>query len=145
MSTVSPSTIRQRVSTAIINALQASGWQESGDTYDTFGEGDGDRIDKSYAVGVPSSRALGDRQVLAAGALAETTVAVKFCISIPAMDQVAGYDAGLDAEALVLAAVLTARQSTGCDILVVDSKRDVAEGWFNDELVFRAIHRWPLQ
>ena len=144
MSTVKPSVVRQRVAAAITTALGSANWQEATDPYDTFGQGDGDRLDKSFAVGVPSTSATADRQTLAGGALVQTPVRVKFATVVPAFDQVAGYDAGLDAEASVLAAVMAARQSVALDIRYEGSERSLAEGWFTCELSFTAIHRMPL-
>jgi len=144
MSTVKPSVVRQRVAAAITSALSASNWQEATDPYDTFGQGDGDRLDKSFAVGVSSTSATSDRQILSGGALVQTSVRVKFATMVPAMDQVAGYDTGLDAEASVLAAVMAARQSVALDIRYDGAERSISEGWFTCELAFTAIHRMPL-
>jgi hypothetical protein len=144
MSTVRPSVVRQRVAAAITAALGASNWQEASDPNDTFGQSDGDRLDKSFAVGAVSTSATADRQTLAGGALVQTQVRVKFAIMVPAHDQVIGYDAGLDAEAAVLAAVMAARQSVALDVRYDGSERSVAEGWFTGEISLTAIHRMPL-
>lgn len=144
MGTVAVSAVCSRVAAALSTALSAGGWVEAQDPYDTFGEGDGDRLHLSYAIGVPQSQAMQDRQVLAAGAYTTTTLGVRWAYNLPAKDQVTGYRAGLDAEAALLAAVLTARQSNSLEIVWVDASREVAEGWMSGTITFRAIHRFAL-
>lgn len=143
------SAIRQRVAAAIASALGTIGdtsWQEASDPYDQFGAGDGDRLHRSYAVGVPATSTLGnDRQVLARGVPCETTVRIRWAFNLSALDQVVSYDAGLDAEQLVLVAVMAIHQGMDLHLMYASSSRSVDDqGWMMGDITVRAIHALPL-
>lgn len=146
MSTLDLSAVRQRVATAISGALSASGWREAKEPYDTFGNSDGEgRFHKSFAVGVPSTASTGDRQRNALGVASETRVGVKWAYKLGAQRQVTDYDAGLDAEARIRAAVATVAQSADLHLLLRPSSRSSDDqGWMTGEIEWVAIHRLPL-
>lgn len=139
-------TLRQRTAAALTAALAGSGWQESSDSYDTFGAGDGERLHLSFAVGVPSTVAVvGDRQIRTVGAWSTSRVGVKWAYNLSALDQVVSYDAGLEAEADVLKAVLAALTSIGVRLVYESGNRAVDDqGWMMGTIVFRAPHHLPL-
>lgn len=142
------SSVRQVVATAIADTLGASGWRESDDVFDRFGRGgDGEgRAHQSYAVGIPGTTALKDRQRLSEGVLSDTTVKVRWAYGIAAQGQVASQDAGLDAGQDVLNAVLTVQSGVEYGLIYVSSTQAVDDdGWLIGELTFRAIHHLPLQ
>ncbi len=145
---LSVKTVRQRVVAAITGGAGLSSWREASDPYDVFGAGgDGEnRLHQSYAVGVPTTATLGkDRQRPADGTLSDTRVGVRWSLNVSALDQVASYDAGLDAEQLLLAAVLTIQQSEGLLLRFASSSRTVStDGWMNGEIFFTARHQLPL-
>lgn len=145
---VSLKTVRQRVVTAIAGGTGLNAWREASDPYDQFGAGgDGEnRLHQSFAVGVPTSSTMGkDRQRVADGTLSETRVGVRWSCNVAALNQVGSYDGGLDAEALILAAVMTIQRSEDMSIVYVTSSRSVdSEGWMSGELVFTARHQLPL-
>ena len=145
MAALALSTIRQRVATAIATTLTT--WQQASDPYDQFGAGDGDRLHQSFAVGVPSSAVLvaNDRQIPARGVSVDTRLGIRWAYNIGALNQIVDYDAGLDAEALVLAAVMTIHQGVDLHLLYASSTRSVDDqGWMFGEITIRAIHALPL-
>lgn len=145
MAAISLSAIRQRVATAIDSALSADGWQESSDPYDQFGTGDGDRLHLSYAVGIPSTTALNDRQKVAEGVLSDSSVRVKWAFNLSALDQIVAYDSALDAGQDVLNAVIAIQQSEGLHLVYVSGTNPVDDqGWMLGDISFRAIHHRPI-
>jgi len=148
MATMKLSEVRQAVATAIATALGASGWRESDDVFDHFGRGgDGEgRGHMSYAVGIPASTALKDRQRKSEGALSDTTVKVRWAWGVAALDKIASQDDGLDAGQDVLNAVETIQATEEFGLIYVSSTQTVdEEGWLIGEITFRAIHHLPLQ
>lgn len=147
MAGVSVSSIRQLVATALATELSASDWRESDDPYDLFGfGGDGEgRGHLGYAVGVPLTTALNDRQPLDEGAYSDTSLRIKWAYNLSVHDQIVAYDQALDAERAILAAVMTVRRSTGLSLVFGSAIRTVdAEGWMMGEISLRALHNLPL-
>lgn len=145
MAAISLSAVRQRVAAAIDSALGGGGWQESGDPYDQFGQGDGERLHESYAVGIPSTSALQDRQKVAEGVLSDTNVRVKWAFNLSALDQVVAYDSALEAGDAVLAAVMAIQQSEDMHLVYQSGTHPVdADGWMLGDLSFRVIHHRPF-
>ena len=140
------SALRQAIAAAIAAELAGDGWREADDPWDQFGQGDGEgRGHLSYAVGVPASSAMADRQKRALGVQSDTTLSVRWSYALPALDRVAGYDAALDAGQALLAAIWTAADSSGHSLIYVASEQTVdEEGWMIGEITFRALHRLPL-
>ena len=146
MSVLAVSAIRQRIATAISTALGATGWRETTGVYDTFGSIDGEgRLHKSYAVGVPGTAWMKDRQRLIEGALSETDLRVKWAYNLATKDQLVSYDAGLDAEQAILAAVMTCQAANDLHVTYQNSNRTVDDqGWMMGELTFKGMHNQPL-
>lgn len=140
------STIRKRVASMLTAALAEADWKEASDPYDQFGASDGDRLDKSFAVGVPSTTAGPDRQRLTEGAYVETVVGVRWAFNLAALDQVTAYDDALDIEQTVLAAAVMQREGLGLHLVFVSSSRGADDqGWMTGTILFKAVHRLPLQ
>lgn len=114
--------------------------------YDTFGSGDGEgRLHKGYSVGTPSTSWTKDRQRISEGALSETDLRVKWAYEIAALDQVVSYDAALDAERTILAAVMPLQARDELHLTYQTSSRVVdGQGWMMGELTFKALHHLPL-
>lgn len=146
MSTLDLKAVRQRVAAAISGAMTAGGWREAKEPYDQFGASDGEgRFHKSYAVGVPSTAPMGDRQRASLGVMVETQVRVRWAYKLGAQRQVTDYDAGLDVESDIRAAVATVAQSTDLHLLLRPSSRSSDDqGWMTGEMEWVAIHRLPL-
>jgi len=144
-STFTAAEVRQAVSTAVITALAASEWSESTVPYDLFGtEWDSENIsDRCYSVGCTSTTPTRGPQ---RGMVEVTTmVGVRYSVSIAALDQVAGYDSALDAEADLLKAIHTIHRSTWLHVIYTRSQRGaVADGWLLGELTFTCKHNLAL-
>lgn len=138
--------VRQRVAAAIDGAMSASGWREATGPYDQFGVTDGEgRFHKSYAVGVPATRPLPDRQRRSIGTLVETRVGVRWAYQLGAKRQVTDYDAALAADAQIRAAVASIAQSTGLHLTLGPCSRESDDqGWMTGEQEWTALHTLPL-
>lgn len=138
--------VRQRVAAAIASALSASGWRESTGPYDQFGVTDGEgRFDKSYAVGVPSTRPLGDRQRRSLGVLVETRVGVRWAYKLGAKRQVTDYDEALAADASIRSAIAAIGQGSDLHLILGPCSNECDDqGWATGEQEWLAYHRLPL-
>ena len=151
MSTLSLSAVRQRVSAAIATRMADSGWRHSTATWDEFfaATGDGEnRLNKSYAVGVPSSAWIGsgnDRQRTTEGAYSETVVTVRWARTIAALDQITSSDDALDDGQSILNAVMVQAQSEHLHLIYQSCTQRVSQGWIEGEIVIRALHRLALR
>lgn len=143
---MSVSAIRQRVATAISTVMGGAGWRETTGTWDTFGQGDGEnRLHKGYAIGVPSTTPERDRQRTAEGAQSVTDLRVRWAYNLAALDQVTSFDAALDAEEDIIAAVVTVRQANDLHLFLQSCSRSVDDqGWVIGDLVWTAHHHLPL-
>lgn len=143
---LSVSALRRRLALSIHTAMGADGWRESAVVYDQF---PGDTADsaahKGYAVGSPRSSVIGsNRQRVSEGVLVETTVRVRWCWHLAALEQVGTYDDGLDQEALLIQA-LFASARTDLHIYLVDTTRTVDDqGWLTGDLSLRCLHHLAL-
>lgn len=138
--------IRQRVAAAI--AANAPGWVESPWPYPLFpGPEPAHILAQGYAVGLSDTRMeTRDRQNLSVGGFAATTVAVRFSRLVTVQDQVGEYDAALDAELVLVAAILEDRDLAASLRLDGTVMREiVAEGSaYLCELRFTCRHQYPL-
>lgn len=150
MAAITVKAVRQRIVAVIDAALSASGWRESRDPYDRFGQGgDGDnRLHLGYAVGIISSTpraAVRQRQRASEGVEAETDVRVKWAYNLAALDQVTSYDAALDAGAAIRVAALSAHESADLHLVYAGDGQTVdADGWLIGEIRFVAVHLLAL-
>ncbi len=147
MAAIALSTIRQRVVTAIDDALGASGWREAADPYDLFGSWSSDqRQDKGYAVGITRTQDQGGRQKLTEGSVVASRLSVRWSVKSKAKAQVESYDAALDAEEDLIQAVMAIHHSADLHIVYRESARVVAdEGWIVGQVDFETRHRLALQ
>jgi len=134
-------TIRQRLATAL-SALP--GWKQSAWHLDTFGK-DPDQVQHhAFAVGILSSQptAQPGRRQYPEGLATSSQVEVRFAHRLTVDNQVAAYDAALDAELDAITAVLSTIDRTALHILWDGSSRSaLGEGWVIVTITFNAIHR----
>ncbi len=139
--------IRQTVAAAI-KAHGTAGWLESPWPYPLFpGPEPRQILDRGFAVGLLDTRLeTKDKQVLAVGTLATTTVGVRFSRLITGEDQLAEYDAALEAELDLVAAILADRDlAASLRLDSVITREIVADGTvYLGELRFSCRHRYAL-
>lgn len=135
--------LRQGVAAAIAAALAADGWRESPVPYGQAGKREGaGRLDRSFAVGVPGTRAEPSRQKLSEGALVTSQVVIEWRMQLAALDQLTAYDTGLTQAAALRKAVL---DITNMDFEFESETSAVdAEGWMSGELTFSVMHYLAL-
>jgi hypothetical protein len=144
--TIGVDTIRQAFVSLITTSMGGAGWREGTGVWDTFGDGEGDnRLHKGYAVGCPSTAARPGRQRRALGALAETTVSVRWAYNLAAKDQTGSYDTALDAERQIIAAITLPPSTNSLRPILVSSSRDVDDqGWMVGEITWLVVHMLPI-
>lgn len=105
MAAVSPSAIRQAVSTAVanVNGLRESPWVSEGPMRDPQ-----PALDLAYSVTVPTTEPVEARRFRGDdGVRCRTTVRVRVLVTLRQDNPIADYDDALDVEAAVCAAVAT--------------------------------------
>lgn len=150
MSTLAVSVIRQRIATQIASALPA--WRQSRYAWDLFGV-DADHCGPlAYAVGAPSTGPYEgpgrDRQRISEGTLVTSEIRVRHSHALRDDTHLADYDAALDAEQDLVAAVMATDQADlELRLETAAAERVVLAdgGWLLIESVFRVDHRYPLQ
>ena len=146
MAALSVSTIRQRMQAQISTSLGAQGWRPSRFVPQLFGR-DTDMINpKVFSVGVERTDTSGDRQRISEGTMVYTGLVVKFAWRLRADNQIADFDAALDAEEDLMVACMSASL---IDLHIrlegIPSRTVSPDGdWFLGELTFRAQHRLAL-
>lgn len=144
MPVLAVSDLRQLVA-ARIDAAMGAEWRESKGTWDTFGEADGEgRFHKGFAVGCPDTKYKAGRQRPSEGALSETSVQIRWAYHLGAMKQVEDFDAALDEERRITAAVAGIAQSPGVSLAFVSASRRVEGEWVLGEQEWTALHWLPL-
>ncbi len=143
-----PSEIRQRVSAAVVAALPA--WKASRYAYPMFPGNDAGLIEpRSFSVGVTSSAVVDQdgRQIPTRGALTETVASVRFTLRVRADASVADFDAALDAEVALVAAVLALDRDPEMDMRYRDTAARAITGdgtVYLGEIRFTVRHMYPL-
>lgn len=146
MSVLSVSGVRKRVQDRITTVLSGQGWRHSRYVPDLFGQDTDQIAPRSFAVGVSSSTPVGDRQRLPVGTVVRTQLVVRFAWRLRADNQLSDYDAALDAEEDVLAAVMsTDLNNLHIELDTIPSRTVSTDGdFFLGELQFISEHRLPL-
>lgn len=135
----SVATLRGRVITAI-DAL--TGWTPSRYVPELFGADVNQLMHHAFAVSVPDSTPVEQRQRVAEGLLVESTVEVRWAHRLRGDAQSTDYDGMADAEAPMVAAVLgITAQRCVCTSLAREASRD---GWVVGTARFRVLHRIVL-
>lgn len=138
---VAVKTVRQRVASAVDSA---TGFSESKQPYGVFPRDPASVLHLRFACGTPRTSTVSSRQKTANGALVRTDVSVTFVHRIKPKDQVASYDAALDAEQSIIQAVM-ADTGTLQELQLTytgSSQRavDPAGEWFVGEVGFQSLH-----
>lgn len=136
--------IRQAVAAAVAGV---SGWRESTLPYDVFGTGEAESLyHQGFAVGVPDTTPMGDRQRLAEGTNVTTTVGVRWSYALGAQRMVEDQDAALAAEQSIIQAVMAIGQSRDLHLILTGASRQIIDPeWIRGEITFRGIHLLALQ
>src|SRR5687768_17262245 len=104
-----PREIRAAIAEAIRSTIGADGWTESRQVRDLFPSDPRALAHHAFAVTVPSTVPIArDRQRRDEGAVATSTIILRWAHKLGPQTQVDDYDAALDAEGVVLAAALAA-------------------------------------
>lgn len=132
-------------------------WREAGVPYDRFGaELVPDYVPATvahlaYAVGVPSTPDIGDRQKPTDGALVKTALGVRFLAQHKALASLQSADAALDHEQDLIACLMESSSvwpgTLGVQLLLTSRAQACPPpyDWFVHTLTFQALHRLPLQ
>ena len=143
MAAVSVETIRSRVAEAVAAIGAGDEWVEVSLAWDVA-DGTSNQRHKHYAVGVPRSVAMSDRQRPGQSAFTTSTITVRSWFRLKPKQSVATYDLSLTAEAAVRVAVC-ARTPTypgDCTIRWVDTNRTVlGDEWHRCDLTFQVVHQ----
>lgn len=134
-------TVRQAV-IAVIALLD--GWTLSRFAFELFGRDTDQLTHHAFSVGVPETadHPRDGRQRVAEGLLVTSTVEVKWAHRLRADAQSNDYDAALDAEQQLVAAV---KGISDKHVLVVRmTRRAVPEGWVLGSVTFTILHRYAL-
>jgi len=146
MAAVSVSDLRTRVATAV-DAV--TGFTEASQPFGIYARDPATVLHKRFAVGVPSSDPVADRQRVTDDLLVATTAAVVYTFRLAPKDQITSYGSALDAEEEIIQAVM-AQNSTlwaNCTIRfasIADRRVEASGEWFTGELRFVITHRLPL-
>lgn len=101
--------IRKAIATAITDTLGPDGWAESRQVGDVFPLDPHGTAHHAFAVTIPTTIPIPrDRQRRDEGAVATSTIILRWAHDLRPDGQVTDYDEALDAEATVIAAALTA-------------------------------------
>lgn len=147
---LAPSALRVAIAAAIDTELGGLGFRESRHVAEVFPLDPMERAHLTYAVAIPETTPDGnDRQTVQGGqrvTFATSLIAVKLASKLRQDGQVADYDAGLQQEMRVVAAVLLCDPSDGqWPELVRVSRGVVADGTLLvSTMVFRCLHLLPL-
>jgi len=146
MAVLSVSDVRRRVQDRINTALSPQGWRPSRFVPDLFGKDTDQIAPRVFSVGVGTSTPIGDRQRVAVGTVVETLLSVRFAWRIRADAQLTDYDAALDAEEDLLAAVMsTSLVNLHIRLDSIPTRTVFSDGnWYMGELLFRTEHRLAL-
>ncbi len=145
--------LRDRVAAGITEAIGAGGWSESSFVFDLFPFDSRAISHLAFAVGIPSTTVAPlDRQNTRGGAadraaLATSPVIVRWSHTLRSDDQLVSYGEALDAEAVLIAAVLGVDRNPDLGIRLVRVASRMVDGegtWFVGQLDFEAMHRLPL-
>jgi hypothetical protein len=148
-----PSAIRQRIAAAIVDALGSSptgAFTESRHPWDRFPATlDGREMQHhAFAVGVPTSGPWElDRQRAENGTPMTTQVSVRWSRVLRVQAVVSDYDAALDDEAELVAAIVATDRNPdmGIRFVRVETRAVTPDGLaFLGELLFDVFHRYPL-
>lgn len=145
---VAVATIRQAVASAISTALGASGWRESPQAFDLFGDMEGgQRYHLGYAVGTPSTDIVSatDRQRVSEGAYVHTDLRIRYSYRLGAQKEITDYDAALAAEASIMDALAGIQATGGYHLTYQGATREVQQdGFVLGELRYQAAHLLAL-
>lgn len=131
------SAVRQRIA-GYLGAM--SGWEELGLPYDLARSNPDKWRHKSFAVGVPSTRLLDQKQRTTA-TQAETELRVFWCSKVQVgSGPVDSYDSALALEAQLISALMAHQRSSGLRLTLESMSRSMSETWITGELVLRADH-----
>lgn len=145
----SPATIRRTVAAAIKLKLAPAKWTESTAPYVLFPTTDaqGRVASSSFAVGLTGTVFGEGRQRPGEGAVATTTVNVKFTRPIRATSQVADWDAALDQEVELVRALRTLDGNPNLALRIVEvvSRLSAGEGTvYLGEVKAEITHLYPI-
>ena len=117
MSTVSLSTIRTRIATAIGGL---SGWYLSRNPLQEWGRAPNTVAHKNYAVGITScTQVTDDRQRRSPeGVMVRSTVAVRFAYRIRPKDQITSYNESFDAAQEIMRTITDRNPTTHADLQI---------------------------
>lgn len=129
------------IRSGVVDAMgNVPGWSAYRGVPTTFsGDPEGMR-DRVYAVDVPATRVFAGRGSPSSPRLVETTVVLRLVLAAAEPPHAERYDAALDAELAVVAAVEGAMHA----LTLVSIDRRLREGWILMDLTFRATHYLPL-
>jgi hypothetical protein len=141
MSALPVTTLRQRVAAAM-----PSGFVESAQLFDTFGDDPTSVNHKAFAVGVSTTEANElDRRARSEGALVFSTVVIRCAYSIRPMDQVTSYDEALTLEQSVITGMATITLTDiGGMSYEGSSRRALTSAFVISEVTFTFQHRIAL-
>ncbi len=142
--------IRDRISTGLRNALESQGWRESRYPAELLGMDSRDIRHLAFAVGLPSTTpADGERQstrngATTKGAIVASRVLVRWGYRLRADGEAADYSAMLDAEAVLVAAVLAIDKDPQLGLRLLDLERRADGDLVDATATFECMHRLPL-
>ena len=144
---ISEDVIRQRVAAAIGSDSE---WREAPLAWGLYGRDPAQIGPHRYAVGVPDSRNRDprpERNSPQAMAWFETTVAVRWSWTVPVTDNVAGYDAGLQAQNEIIASIYDMSRKGIPGFTLTSARRAIeATGkYLLGDLTFLALHMKQLR
>lgn len=151
--TLAPSAVRARIA-AVVEALTTPhAWSESRWPYGVFPTAEPSRdAHLAFAVGIPSTTVDGHIESQrgsrgAAGGVAHSSVRIAWLYSLTGDGGVSDYDAALDAEATLLAAIGAVAKTDGLHLSIESATRKVVgDGtWLVGEVGLSAQHRIQIQ
>jgi hypothetical protein len=140
-----PSTIRAAV------AERYEGFQglrESREPYEFVRANGRSPVHLEYAIGIPGSEPLTDRQRADVGVLTKSTLVITFHYQLPPKDRIVGFDAFLELERDVRDRMMEQSPSwpVAFSVIWASSNRTAAaqDGWLISEQSFNVVHLLPL-
>ena len=146
MAALLPSVLAQR----FVDALTADppGFTQARVLAEVYGYTAGSLIHEGFAVSVPTTTPIGDRQRTSIGTHVEDQVLVRWSYLLRPTDHWTDYKAALDAEQTLMAACLADDSSmrSGTQITMLDAVRNIHQTgeWVLGELTFSARHLLSL-
>ena len=142
---VSPRQVRQAVAARVLGAFPGLRLSLAG--YPGLREPTRSPVPMEYAVGVPSSEYVGERQRTTVPVLVRTDLRVAFCYQMANHLEDEGFDAALDIETAIRnhLMVVDADWPVGFQLTVQRSQRDAGPpSWLIFEQTFAALHYCDL-